>query len=75
MCRKQGQLLEHEGGIEMDFRIGAKSPVYGARQTAKAANRPLKPSFEKMIQDIENKKINCYNEINDNSIANIERVS
>lgn len=24
---------------------------------------------------IENKKINCYNEINDNSIANIERVS
>lgn len=51
MCRKQGQLLEHEGGIEMDFRIGAKSPVYGARQTAKAANRPLKPSFEKMMTE------------------------
>lgn len=44
--------MEHEGGIEMDFRIGAKSPVYCARQTAKVTDKQLKQSFAMKMAEV-----------------------
>lgn len=35
----------------MDFRIGAKSPVYYARQTSKVADRALKADFARMMAE------------------------
>ena len=36
----------------MDFRIGAKSPVYGARQTSKVADKQLKQSFAMKMAEV-----------------------
>ncbi|MCI8868743.1 MAG: hypothetical protein HFE61_11610 [Anaerotignum sp.] len=36
----------------MDFRIGAKSPVYGARQTAKVTDKQLKQSFAMKMAEV-----------------------
>ena len=36
----------------MDFRIGAKSPVYGTRQTAKVTDKELKQSFAMKMAEV-----------------------
>ena len=36
----------------MDFRIGAKSPVYSARQTSKVADKQLKQSFAMKMAEV-----------------------
>ena len=53
MCEQnRGCYVKHEGGIGMDFRIGAKSPVYGARQTAKVTDKQLKQSFAMKMAEV-----------------------